>query len=119
MAFGVQGLAVGGWLEVVGGPAKGSYSSFMKNALDLPAGLPVPADDGACDHLQGMRMPELWLASTSGEPINLAQLPGRTVLYCYPRTGQLDQPIPEDWDAIPGARGCTPKVADSGITFTT
>jgi peroxiredoxin len=97
-------LALGGWRF-----AEGSYSSFMKNALDLPAGLPVPVDDGACDHLQGMRMPELWLASTAGEQINLAQMQGRTVLYCYPRTGQPDQPIPEDWDAIPGARGCTPQ----------
>jgi peroxiredoxin len=81
----------------------------MRNTLDLPAGLPVPQDDGACDHLPGTRIPEVWLASTDGFPVNLARIGGRTVLYCYPRTGKPDQPIPDGWDAIPGARGCTPQ----------
>jgi peroxiredoxin len=81
----------------------------MPTRLDLPTGLPVPQDDGACDHLPGMRMPELWLASTDGHPVHLGQIRGRTVVYCYPRTGQPDQPIPDSWDAIPGARGCTPQ----------
>jgi peroxiredoxin len=81
----------------------------MPNRLDLPTGLPVPQDDGACNHLPGMRMPELWLASTAGDLINLGQIRGRTVVFCYPRTGQPDQPIPDGWDAIPGARGCTPQ----------
>jgi peroxiredoxin len=81
----------------------------MQNSLDLPVGLPMPEDDGACDHLQGTPVPQLWLDSTTGQPVNLAQLRGRTVVYCYPRTGQPDQPVPEDWDAIPGARGCTPQ----------
>jgi peroxiredoxin len=81
----------------------------MRNVLELPVGLPVPQDDGACDHLVGTPIPELLLASTAGYPIDLAQLGGRTVVYCYPRTGQPDQPIPGEWDAIPGARGCTPQ----------
>jgi peroxiredoxin len=81
----------------------------MRNTLELPVDLPVPQDDGACDHLIGAPIPELWLASTSGYPINLAELGGRTVVYCYPRTGEPDQPIPDGWDAIPGARGCTPQ----------
>ena len=81
----------------------------MRNALDLPAGLPVPQDDGACDHLLGTRIPEVWLASTDGSPVNLSRMGGRTVVYCYPRTGQADQAIPPGWDAIPGARGCTPQ----------
>jgi peroxiredoxin len=81
----------------------------MPNRLDLPTGLPVPQDDGACDHLIDMRMPELWLPSTDGHPVHLGQIGGRTVVYCYPRTGQPDQPIPDSWDAIPGARGCTPQ----------
>lgn len=86
-----------------------SYFDSMRDTLDLPAGLPVPEDDGACDHLQGTRLPELWLDSTVGHPVNLAQLRGRSVVYCYPRTGQPDQPVPDGWDAIPGARGCTPQ----------
>ncbi|MBV8379096.1 MAG: peroxiredoxin [Verrucomicrobia bacterium] len=81
----------------------------MSSLLDLPAGLPVPQDDGACDHLPGARIPHLLLSSTAGSPIDLAQLPGRSVLFCYPRTGRPDQPVPEGWDAIPGARGCTPQ----------
>jgi peroxiredoxin len=81
----------------------------MRNTLDLPDDLPEPQDDGDCDHLHGARIPELWLASSAGYPVNLAQLCGRTVVYCYPRTGQPAQPIPDGWDAIPGARGCTPQ----------
>jgi peroxiredoxin len=81
----------------------------MNSLLELPAGLPVPQDDGACNHLYGIPIPHLLLSSTAGSPINLAQIPGRTVLFCYPRTGQPDQPVPEGWDAIPGARGCTPQ----------
>jgi peroxiredoxin len=83
--------------------------TFMPNRLDLPTGLPVPLDDGACNHLTGMRIPELRLASTAGNSIDLGQIRGRTVVFCYPRTGQPDQPIPNEWDAIPGARGCTPQ----------
>ncbi len=79
----------------------------MHNPLDLPVDLPVPEDDGAANHLHGAQIPELWLASTAGYAINLAQIRGRAVLYCYPRTGRPDQPIPKTWDAIPGARGCT------------
>lgn len=28
---------------------------------------------------------------------------------CYPRTGAPDEVVPDDWNAIPGARGCTPQ----------
>ena len=86
-----------------------SYLHCVRNLLDLPADLPVPKDDGACAHLQGMMIPAILLDSTTGSQVNLAQIRGRTVLYCYPRTGQPDQPIPDGWDAIPGARGCTPQ----------
>jgi peroxiredoxin len=75
----------------------------------LPADLPPPADDGACDHLAGMRLPSLALPATTGDPIDLAALPGRFVVYCFPRAGQPDVPTPAGWDQIPGARGCTPQ----------
>ncbi len=75
----------------------------------LPAGLPVPVDDGACDHLPGAEVPSLLLESSVG-PVDLAALAAeRSVLYVYPRTGRPDRPVPESWDAIPGARGCTPQ----------
>ena len=75
----------------------------------LPADLPVPQDDGAARHLAGMGLPDLALASTDGTPVNLAKLGGCTVVYVYPRTGRPGQPLPTGWDAIPGARGCTPQ----------
>jgi peroxiredoxin len=81
----------------------------MRTLFDLPAGLPEPQDDGACDHLSGTRIPGLFLTSSAGTSINLAQIAGRTIVYCYPRTGESGQPVPEGWDAIPGARGCTPQ----------
>ena len=78
--------------------------------MDLPSDLPVPTDDGAANHLLGMRMPHLGLWSTGGRQIYLDALgEGRTVLYLYPRTGRPDRPVPLGWDAIPGARGCTPE----------
>ena len=75
----------------------------------LPDDIPAPMDDGATDHLPGMRLPSVPLISTVGEPVDLSKLPGRTVVYCYPRTGRPDQDVPHGWDEIPGARGCTPQ----------
>jgi peroxiredoxin len=75
----------------------------------LPPDLPVPVDDGLAAHLPGTRVPSIPLAATSGASIDLSALLGRTVVYAYPRTGLPDQPPPDGWDAIPGARGCTPQ----------
>ncbi len=76
----------------------------------LPADLPVPEDDGACDHLAGTRLPEVALASSAGGPVDLSGLPGRIVVYCFPRAGRPDRPpLTAGWDRIPGARGCTPQ----------
>jgi peroxiredoxin len=80
-----------------------------RNLLDLPADLLVPVDDGACDHLPGMRLPSLPLPATDGSMVDLSMLPGRSVVYVYPRTGRPDQPLPTGWDDIPSARGCTPQ----------
>jgi peroxiredoxin len=75
----------------------------------LPQGLPVPEDDGACDHLFGQMLPQLTLDSSQG-PVSLRALSlDRLVLYVYPRTGDPDNPVRPEWDAIPGARGCTPQ----------
>jgi peroxiredoxin len=76
----------------------------------LPADLPIPVDDGAALHLAGRRLPALKLPSTAGRLVQLDALgSGWTVLYCYPRTGRPDEPGSPTWDAIPGARGCTPQ----------
>ena len=79
------------------------------NVNKLPADLPVPADDGACAHLPGLRLPPLLLVSTAGRSVDLARLTGLTLVYVYPRTGRPDQELPTGWNAIPGARGCTPQ----------
>lgn len=76
----------------------------------LPADLPAPVDDGAADHLPGRRLPEVALAATDGSQVRLDTASHRTVVYAYPRTGRPDEPsLVEDWDLIPGARGCTPE----------
>src|SRR5437660_2872223 len=75
----------------------------------LPGGLPVPQDDGATVHLTGLRLPSVPLAGTDGARVDLFRLAGRTLVYIYPRTGVPGQPSPDGWDAIPGARGCTPQ----------
>jgi peroxiredoxin len=84
-------------------------SGVLQNPLELPADLPVPADDGAARHLPGMRWPDLALPATDGTSVNLSVARGRSVIYIYPRTGRPGEALPTGWDAIPGARGCTPQ----------
>src|SRR5919199_854398 len=79
------------------------------NIYELPQDLPVPVDDGACDHLMGMRLPSVPLISTSARVVDLSRLSGLVVVYCYPRTGQPGVELPKGWGEIPGARGCTPQ----------
>jgi peroxiredoxin len=75
----------------------------------LPDNLAVPQDDGAARHLTGLKLPSVALTATNGAQVDLSKLSGRTVVYIYPRTGVPGQPMPDGWDAIPGARGCTPQ----------
>jgi peroxiredoxin len=79
----------------------------MSTAPELPADLRQPENDGACAHLPGTKAPDIALGSTEGIKVNLSELAGRTIVYCYPRMGKPGQMIPESWNAIPGARGCT------------
>ncbi len=80
------------------------------NPYVLPDDLPVPVDDGAADHLEGAEMPALSLPATSGDALDLSEAArGTLVLYVYPRTGRPGEPLPEGWNDIPGARGCTPQ----------
>ena len=79
----------------------------------LPTDLPRPVDDGAADHLLNMKLPKVSLRSTKGREVDLSDLRvNRTVIYCYPMTGVPGTPLPEGWDAIPGARGCTPQACN-------
>lgn len=82
----------------------------MSKDFPLPDDLPVPEDDGAADHLRGMELPDLSLPATDGTAVTLTELPARTVVYVYPLTGRPDEDvIPEGWEDVPGARGCTPE----------
>ena len=99
-------------------PAGDGRSARLPDVRDddlysLPEGLPVPIDDGGCDHLPGRVMPPVALPATDGSTVRLdAPVPGWTIVFAYPRTGEPDADPPGGlaaWDAIPGARGCTPQ----------
>lgn len=81
----------------------------MTDVMTLPDDLPVPVDDGASDHLRGLALPSVLLKATDGSLVDLAALPGLSVVYAYPRTGAPGQTPGADWNLIPGARGCTPQ----------
>jgi peroxiredoxin len=80
------------------------------NLNQLPANLPRPKDDGGAHHLNGMALPDLELPSTGNRRVNLSRVSApRIVIYAYPMTGRPDRQLPQGWDDIPGARGCTPE----------
>ena len=80
------------------------------NLNQLPANLPRPKDDGGARHLKGMALPDLELPSTRNRRVNLSTVSApRIVIYAYPMTGRPDRQLPQGWDDIPGARGCTPE----------
>jgi peroxiredoxin len=81
----------------------------MENLEELPKDLPIPVDDGACNHLLGKDLPSIALFSTQGKHVDLSEISGHVVIYCYPMTGQPGIPLPDEWNNIPGARGCTPQ----------
>jgi peroxiredoxin len=94
------------------GVGERKFAVMRKGSLfELPDGLPVPVDDGACDHLPGLAMPSVALPSTNRGEVNVAEASRdrRTVFFFYPRSGRPDEGQTPGWDDIPGARGCTPQ----------
>jgi peroxiredoxin len=83
----------------------------MSSTVDTPdwSKIPVPLDDGAANHLPHAKLVSIALPATTGNTVDLAVLPGRTVVYAYPRTGKPGIDNPDGWDMIPGARGCSPQ----------
>ena len=72
--------------------------------------IPEPQHDGAARHLEGAEVPDVALSATDGSSVSLGALQGLTVVYAYPRTGRPGEiGLVDDWDMIPGARGCTPQ----------
>jgi peroxiredoxin len=83
----------------------------QKNLLEVDwSAIPAPSDDGAAAHLVGMTLPPIALMATNDTSVTLATLRGRSVVFAYPRTGEPGKiALVDDWDMIPGARGCTPQ----------
>ena len=83
----------------------------QKNLLEVDwSTIPTPADDGGAAHLKGTKIPSVSLRATDDTVVDLSQLAGRTVVFGYPRTGEPGKvALVDDWDMIPGARGCTPQ----------
>jgi len=72
--------------------------------------IPAPTDDGGAAHLEGMMVPPISLLATDDTTVTPSSLQGRTVIFAYPRTGEPGKiALVDDWDMIPGARGCTPQ----------
>ena len=83
----------------------------QKNLLEVDwSQIPAPTDDGGAAHLKGLMVPAMSLLATDDTSVDLSVLPGRTVVFAYPRTGEPGKiSLVDDWDMIPGARGCTPQ----------
>jgi len=80
------------------------------NLSILPKDLPVPIDDGKCDHLLNTKIPNISLPNQDGNELKLNRNDTfRIILYCYPMTGSPNKKLPENWNSTPGARGCTPQ----------
>lgn len=93
--------------------AESPEETAMPDYTSLPADLPVPENDGAADHLPGLRVPDLQLTASDGSVVDLGSLgSGRTVVYLYPLSGRPGVDLPEGWDSIPGARGCSTEACD-------
>ncbi|WP_454619452.1 peroxiredoxin [Bradyrhizobium cenepequi] len=82
-----------------------------KNLLEVDwSKIPAPTDDGGAAHLKDTAIPPVSLVATDDTSVTLSSLKGRTVVFAYPRTGEPGKiALVDDWDMIPGARGCTPQ----------
>ena len=88
----------------------GDVAPTRNMALEnLPQDLPAPIDDGGADHLTGMALPAVTLTATNGDQVTLSEIGGRVVIYIYPMTGRPGVALPDGWEQVPGARGCTPQ----------
>ena len=83
----------------------------QRDLLDVDwSKIPAPTDDGGTAHLRGTTVPPITLLATNDTSVTLSSLSGRTVVFGYPRTGEPGKiALVDDWDMIPGARGCTPQ----------
>jgi len=71
--------------------------------------IPEPKLDVNLNHLNNFKISDIELNSTDNKIVNISKLKEITVIYIYPMTGVPGKALPEGWDEIPGARGCTPQ----------
>jgi peroxiredoxin len=92
----------------------------QKNLFEVDwSKIPAPSDDGGAAHLAGMKIPPVSLLATDDNSVDLSALKGRTVVFAYPRTGEPGKiGLVDDWDMIPGARGCTPQTCSFRDLYT-
>src|SRR5258707_9029211 len=83
----------------------------QKNLLEVERSkIPAPTEDGGAAHVGGITIPPIALVATDDTSVTLSALSGRIVVFGYPRTGEPGKiALVDDWDMIPGARGCTPQ----------
>jgi len=101
------------WLSTVSRSPRHPNPTLLTHRadVDVPKTIPRPVDDGLASHLFGSSVPaDVVLTSTSDASINLAALPGLTILFVYPRTAAPGEAVTEEWNNTPGARGCTAEV---------
>jgi peroxiredoxin len=68
----------------------------------------IPKDDGAADHLKNKTIPDISLPNQEGNFLRLSRIDTfRIILYFFSMTGRPDRPLPDNWNSIPGAKGCT------------
>ena len=68
----------------------------------------IPEDDGAADHLRNKTILDIALPNQDGNLLQLKRSDTfRIILYIFPMTGRPDRPLPDNWNQIPGAKGCT------------
>ena len=69
---------------------------------------PIPENDGGANHLEKSSIPSISLPNQEGNFLRLDRADTfRMILYFFPMTGRPDMPLPENWNSIPGASGCT------------
>ena len=78
------------------------------NFANLPTDLPKPEQDGACSHLLNTMIPPISLYTQNSSLLKINRTDTfRLVIYCFPMTGHPEKTLPENWNLIPGATGCT------------
>ena len=76
----------------------------------FPENLPVPENDGKADNLLGRSIPSLNLPSTMESFFDFSSIGKQYgILYFFPMMGMPQKELPQGWDDISGARGCTPQ----------